>query len=394
MKEGFVPRKGKVYPLLREVREEVREFVKEQLRKGYIWPSKLPQTVLVFFVGKKDGKKRMVQDYKYLNEWMVKNNYPLPLISDVLENIGIKKLFTKMDLRWGYNNIRIKERNEWKAAFTMPEGLFELTVMFFGLTNSLATFQVMMNKLLRDLINTGKVAVFIDDVIVGTEMEEGHDELVVEVIKRLEENDLYMKLEKCKWKVREVDFLGVVIGLEGIKMEKEKVKGVLEWPTPKCVKDIQKFLGLANYYRQFIEGFAMVARPLHNLVKKDKKWEWTEKEEKAFQELKEQFTKKLVLVAPDIDKKMRMEVDASDYVMGGVLSMECKDGLWKPVAFLSKLLNEMKRNYEIHDKEMLAIVRGLEAWRHLLEGAQFKFEIWTDHKNLEYFMKAQKLNRR
>ena len=394
MKEGFVLRKGKMYPLLREVREEVREFVKEQLRKGYIRPSKLPQTVLVFFVGKKDGKKRMVQDYKYLNEWMVKNNYPLPLISDVLENIGIKKLFTKMDLRWGYNNIRIKERNEWKAAFTMPEGLFELTVMFFGLTNSLATFQVMMNKLLRDLINTGKVAVFIDDVIVGTEMEEGYDELVVEMIKRLEENDLYMKLEKYKWKVREVDFLGVIIGPEGIKMEKEKVKGVLEWPTPKCVKDIQKFLGLANYYRQFIEGFAMVARPLHNLVKKDKKWEWTEKEEKEFQELKERFTKKLVLVAPDIDKKMRMEVDASDYVMGGVLSMECKDGLWKPVAFLSKLLNEMKRNYEIHDKEMLAIVRGLEAWRHLLEGAQFKFEIWTDHKNLEYFMKAQKLNRR
>ena len=270
----------------------------------------------------------------------------------------------------------------------MPEGLFELTVMFFGLTNSPATFQVMMNELLRDLINTGKVAVFIDDVIVGTEMEEGHDELVVEVIKRLEENDLYVKPEKCKWKVREVDFLGVVIGPERIKMEKEKVKGVLEWPTPKCVKDIQKFLGLANYYRQFIEGFAMVARPLHNLVKKDKKWEWTEKEEKAFQELKEQFTKKLVLVAPDIDKKMRMEVDASDYVMGGVLSMECKDGLWKPVAFLSKLLNEMKRNYEIHDKEMLAIVRGLEAWRHLLEGVQFKFEIWTNHKNLEYFMKA------
>ena len=271
MKEGFVPRKGKVYPLSREEREEVREFVKEQLRKGYIRPSKSPQTALVFFVGKKDGKKRMVQDYKYLNEWMVKNNYPLPLISDVLENIGTKKLFTKMDLRWGYNNIRIKEGDKWKAAFTMLEGLFELTVMFFGLTNSPATFQVMMNELLRDLINTGKVAVFIDDVIVGTEMEEGHDELVAEVIKRLEENDLYMKPKKCKWKVREVDFLGVVIGPERIKIEKEKVKGVLEWPTPKCVKDIQKFLGLANYYCQFIEGFATVARPLHDLVKKDKK---------------------------------------------------------------------------------------------------------------------------
>ena len=160
-----------------------------------------------------------------------------------------------------------------------------------------------MNELLRNLTNTGKVAVFIDDVIVGTETEEGHDELVVEVIKRLEENDLYVKPEKCKWKVREVDFLGVVIGPEGIKMEKEKVKEVLEWPTLKCIKDVQKFLGLANYYRQFIEGFATVARLLHDLVKKDKKWEWTEREEKAFRELKERFTKELVLAAPDIDKK-------------------------------------------------------------------------------------------
>ena len=290
--------------------------------------------------------------------------------------------------------MRIKEGDEWKVAFTIPEGSFESMVMFFGLTNSPATFQAIINELLRDLINTGKVAVFIDDVIVGTETEEGHDELVAEVIKRLEENDLYMKPEKCKWKVREVGFLGVVIGPDGIRIEEEKVKGVLEWPTPKCVKDMQKFLGLANYYCQFIEGFASVARLLHDMVKKDKKWDWTERQEKAFRELKEQFTKEPVLAAPDIDKKMRIEVDASDYVIGGVLSMECEDGLWRPVAFLSKSLNETERNYEIHDKEMLAIIRGLEAWRHLLEEAQTKFEIWTDHKNLEYFMKAQKLNRR
>jgi len=177
----------------------------------------------------------------------------------------------KMDLRWGYNNVRIKEGNEWKAAFMMLEGSFELTVMFFGLMNSLATFQAMMNELLRDLINTGKVAAFIDDVIIGTETEEGLDNIVAEVIKRLEENDLYVKLEKCKWNVREVGFLGVVIGPEGIKMEEEKVKGVMEWPTPKCVKDVQKFLGLANYYHRFIEGFASIARPLHDMVKKDKK---------------------------------------------------------------------------------------------------------------------------
>jgi len=150
------------------------------------------------------------------------------LISDILENIGTKKLFTKMDLRWGYNNVRIKEGDEWKAAFTTPEGSFELTVIFFELTNSPATFQAMMNELLSDLINTGKVVAFINDVIIGTETEEGHNELVVEVVRRLEENNLYVKPEKCKWKVREVGFLGVVIGLEGIKMEEKKVKGVLE----------------------------------------------------------------------------------------------------------------------------------------------------------------------
>ena len=208
----------------------------------------MPQIALVFFVGKKNRKKWIVQDYKYLNKWTIKNNYPLPLISDVVENICMKKVFTYIDLRWGYNTVQIKEEDEWKMAFTIPEGSFEPMVMFFGLTNSPATFQAMINRLLRNLINTGKVVAFIDDVIVGTENEEGHDELVVEIIKRLEENDLYMKPEKCKWKVREIEFLEVVIRPERIKMEKEKMKGVLNWPQPMCVKDIQKFLGLANYY--------------------------------------------------------------------------------------------------------------------------------------------------
>jgi len=248
MKEGFVPRKRKVYPLSREEREEVHKFIKKQLRKGYIRPSKSPQMAPVFFIRKKDGKKRMVQDYWYLNKWTVKNNYPPPFISDVIKNIGNKKVFTKMDLRWGYNNIRIKEGDEWKAAFTTLEGLFELTVMFFGLINSLATFQTMINELLRDLINTGKVAAFIDNVIVGTENKKRYDKLVAKVVKKLGENNLYVKPEKYKWKVREVGFLGVVIRLEGIKMEEKKIKEVLDWPTLKCVKNIQKFLRLVNYY--------------------------------------------------------------------------------------------------------------------------------------------------
>ena len=196
LREEFVPKKGKIYPLSRVEREEVQEFVKDQLRKGYFRPSKSPQTSLVFFVPKKDGKKRMVQDYRYLNSWTIKNNYPLPLISDLIDSIGKKKVFTKMDLCWRYNNVRIKEGDEWKAAFSMPERSFEPMVMFFGLTNSPTTFQMMMNDLLRDLVVEEKVAVFIDDVMIAIETEEGHDEIVEEVLRRLEENDLFVKPEK------------------------------------------------------------------------------------------------------------------------------------------------------------------------------------------------------
>jgi len=152
--------------------------------------------------------------------------------------------------------VRIKEGDEWKEAFIIYIGSFEPTVMFFGMTNLPATFQAMMNEILRDLINEGKVAAFVDNVLVGTEMEEGHDEIVEEILRRLEENDLYIKPEKCVWKVRKIGFLGVVIGPDGIEMEKEKVEGVLSWPEPKNVKDIRKFLGLTNYYRRFIKDFA------------------------------------------------------------------------------------------------------------------------------------------
>jgi len=230
--------------------------VDDQLRKRYIRPSKSPQISPVFFVGKKDGKKRMVMDYCSLNKQTIKNNYPLPLITDLINNMGSKKVFTKMDLQWGFNNVRIKEGDEWKGAFTTHIGSFEPTVMFFGMTNSPAIFQAMMNKILRDMINEGKVAAFVDNVLVGTETEERHDEIVEEVLRRLEENDLYVKPEKYVWKVKKNGFLGVVIGPSGIEMEKEKVDGVLSWPEPRNMKDVRKFLGLANYYRRFIKDFA------------------------------------------------------------------------------------------------------------------------------------------
>jgi len=232
-----------------------------------------------------------------------------------------------------------------------------------------------------------------NEVCDRTEMEEGHDELVEEILRRLEEHNLYIKPEKCEWKVKEVGFLRVVIGPDGIKMEKEKVRGVLEWPTPKCVKNVQKFLGLVNYYRRFVKDFAEIARPMHRLVQEQERWNWGAEQEEAFRRLKEIFMSEPVLAASDLDKEMRVEVDASDYATGGVLSMKYEDERWRPVAYISKSLSDTEKNYEIHDKEMLAVIRCLEAWRHFLENARIKFEVWMDHKNLEYFMSSQKLNR-
>jgi len=245
--------------------------------------------------------------------------------------------------------------------------------MFFGMTNSPTTFQGMMNEILRDMINEGKVAAFVDDVLIGIETEEGHDELVEEVLRRLEENDLYVKPEKCAWKVQKVNFLGVVMGQKRIEMEEDKVAGVLNWPTPKMVRDVRKFLGLANYYRRFVKDFAKLARLLNNLTRKEEKWRWGDEQQKAFEQLKTVFTNRPLLVVPDLDKEFRVEVDASNFATRGVLSIKCEDNKWRPVAYISKSLNETERNYEIYNKEMLAIIHCLEAWRHFLEGTRSKF---------------------
>jgi len=197
--------------------------------------------------------------------------------------------------------------------------------MYFGLTNSPTTFQTMMNNLFRDLINQGDTATFIDDILVATDMEKEYNELVEKILKRLEENNLFVKLEKCKWKVREMEFLGVVIGPKGVEMQRKKVEGVLNWPVPRNVKEVQKFLGLANYYRRFIKDFTKIAAPLHVLVRKEQKWKWEKEQKKVFEKLKAVFTTEPILAILDIDREMRVEVDALDYATEGVLSTKCED---------------------------------------------------------------------
>jgi len=205
----------------------------------------------------------------------------------------------------------------------------------------------------------------------------------------LEENDLFLKPEKCVFSVEEVEFLGLFIGKDGIKMDQGKTTAIEEWPVPRKVKDVQRFLGLANFYRRFVEGFSKIAAPMNKLLWKDQEWEWKEEQQKAFEELKVRFTTNPILITADPEKPLRVESDASDFATGAVLSMKCKDDKWRPCAFYSKSLNDVESNYDVHDKEMMGIIRALEAWRHHLEGAKHRVEIWSDHRNLQYFMSSK-----
>ena len=394
LKPDFEPFRSKIYPLSLNEQTELDAFLDENLKSGRIRPSKSPMASPVFFVKKKDGGLRLVQDYRRLNDVTIKNSYPLPLISDMINKLSKAKFYTKLDVRWGYNNIRMREGDEWKAAFRTNRGLFEPLVMFFGLTNSPATFQTMMNDLFKELIDEGVVLVYMDDILIYTETLEEHRKVVKRVLQILKDNKLYLKAEKCEFEQQKVEYLGLIISPGRIEMDPVKVEGVANWPIPPNVKEVQSFLGFTNFYRQFIQDFADVARPLHDLTKKDIPWEWNAEHQAAFDNLKKAITSSPVLIFPSDDKPYRVEADSSGHASGAVLSQEGEDGKWHPVAFLSKSLSEVERNYDVHDKEMLAIIRALEEWRHYLEGTKHTFQIWTDHKNLEYFMTAKKLNRR
>lgn len=394
LKPGFVPRDCKIIPLSPGERQEMDKFVDENLAKGYIRPSKSPMASPVFFVKKKDGTLRPVQDYRYLNEGTVKNVYPLPLISDLLDKLKDAQYFSKLDVRAGYNNVRIKEGDQWKAAFKTSRGLFEPTVMFFGLCNAPATFQAMMNDLFRDYLAEGWLVIYMDDILLFAKTKEELQKQTRLVVQRLKEHDLYLKGEKCEFDKQEVEFLGAVIQPGRLAMDPVKLEGLKEWQTPRTVKDVQSFLGFANFYRRFIRGYADIAKPLNNLTCKGKTWDWTPDCEQAFQALKQQFLEAPILVMPDPTKPFQIECDASKVATGAVLRQKGEDNLWHPCAYLSKAFTATERNYQIYDRELLAIIRAFEAWRHYLNGTEQPVEVLSDHKNLTYFRSAQKLNRR
>ena len=393
LQPGAEPPYGPIYSLSENELEALRTYLEENLEKGFIRASTSPAGAPILFAKKKDGSLRLCVDYRGLNNVTIKNRYALPLISELFDRLRGAKIFTKLDLRGAYNLIRIAEGEEWKTAFRTRYGHFEYLVMPFGLTNAPASFQSLLNHILRHYLDHF-VIVYLDDILIFSKNEDEHIEHVRTVLKCLEEHSLYVKGEKCMFHKPQVNFLGFEISEKGVFMDSSKVEVLKAWSEPKDVTSLLSFLGFANYYRRFIKDYSKIAQPLTSLLRKDTTWKWTPECQSSFDSLKKSFTTAPILRHFDPELPCIIECDASDYCYGGVLSQKDASGELRPVAFYSKKMTPPQLNYPIYDKELLAIVECFAEWRVYLEGAKHKITVFTDHKNLEFFTTTKKLNRR
>jgi hypothetical protein len=323
-------------------------------------------------------------------------------------------LFTKFDIQWGYNNIRIKPGNKWKAAFLTPKGLFEPTVMFFGLTNSLATFQMMMNTIFQQEVQEGWFSIFMDDSIIYMKRQPGetenqhwqrHWELVHRIFNILEANDLYVKPEKCTFEQEEMEYLGVIVGQGKLRMDPKKLMAVANYVVPRNTTDVWAFLGFMGYYQYFIPGYSQVARPLLDLTKKTTPWHWGADQNKVFVMLKCLMCMAPVLTQPDFDKKFYLQTDALGYGMGAILLqeggpdmltptlMKHHKPILHPITYYLATFTPMEWNYDVYDQELLAIMKALTHWRLYLGWTRVLFTIMTDHANLQHWKSPQNLVR-
>ena len=391
---------GKVYQLTQDKQKALLEFVQEQQAKGYICPLKSLYAAPFFFIKKKDSKLRLVQDYQHLNKWTIKNHYLLPLISELIARVQNAKKFTKVDIQWGYNNVCIKEGDEHKAAFITNQGLFEPMVLFFKLTNSPATFQMMMNAIFAEEIAEGWLIVYMDDILVATkDDQEFHDQCVHQMLKKLKKHDLYLKPEKCVFDQMKIKFLGVILEGRTIQMDPAKVKGMADWPPLQNIMDIHSFLGFMGFYRYFITNYSLIAQPMIQLTRKNVPFNWDSDCTHAFEHLKSLMCAKPILWQPDYTKAFFLATDASAYGMGTILSQEgelnlqTKKPMLCPVAYYSNTFTLTEWNYDIYEQEFLGVLKALKHFRPHVAATEIPVTILTDHTNLTHWKATRKVNR-
>ena len=385
LQEGKEPPYGPLYSMSRDELQVVRNYLKENLQKGFIRASSSQASSPVLLVRKPGGGLRFCVDYRALNEITTKNRYPTPLMRETLNMLCKARHYSKIDIIAAFNKLRVAEGEEWKTAFRTRDGLFEYTVMPFGLCRAPSDWQAFINNVLREYLDQFCTA-YADDILIYSDNLKDHRRHVRLILQKLREAGIQADIDKCDFNAQEVVYLGLILTPDGVKMDPSKVKNILEWQTPRTLKELQSFMGFANFYRRFIENFSLCCKPLTALTRKDTPFVWTSVCQQAFDNLKLRFTQAPVLRHFDPELDIIVETDASDEVVAGVLSQRDHQGVIRPVAFFSTKMSPAELNYEIYDKELLAIIRAFEEWRPELQGSKFPVQVITDHKNLEYFM--------
>ncbi|KAK1602073.1 hypothetical protein QYE76_017116 [Lolium multiflorum] len=366
--------------------KEIQRQIQDLLAKGYVRESLSPCAVPVILVPKPDETQRMCMDCRPINAITVRYRHPIPRLDDMLDELSGATIFSKIDLRSGYHQIRMAIGDEWKTAFKTKLGLYEWLVMPFGLSNAPSTFMRLMNHILRPLIGKS-VVVYFDDILIYSKNLEDHVQHVREVLCILRHEKLFANLPKCHFAQNKLVFLGFVVSANGIEVDSSKVEAIHNWPTPTNVGQVRSFHGLAGFYRRFVKDFSTIACPLNELTKKNVPFVWGKAQQKAFDELKKRLTEAPLLALPDFSKTFEIECDASGLGIGGVLMQN-----GKPVAYYSEKLDGARLNYPIYDKELYALVRVLEVWQHYLWPKEFV--IHSDHESLKYLKSQHNLNKR
>ncbi|GKA35128.1 putative reverse transcriptase domain-containing protein [Tanacetum coccineum] len=383
---GAAPVARAPYRLSPSEMKELSEQLKVLSNKGFIRPSSSPWGAPVLFVKKKDGSFWMCIDYRELNKLTVKNRYPLPRIDDLFDQLQGSSVYSKIDLRSGYHQLRVREEDILKTAFRTHYGHYEFQVMPFGLTNAPAVFMDLMNRVCKPYLDKF-VIVFIDDILIYSKNKKEHEEHLKLILELLKKEELYAKFSKCEFWIPKVQFLSHVIDSEGIHVDPAKIESIKDWTSPKSPTEIRQFLGLAGYYRRFIEGFSKIAKPMTKLTQKKVKFVWGDKQEAAFQLLKQKLCSAPILALPEGSEDFIAYCDASKKGLGVVLMQR-----EKVISYASRQLKIHEKNYTTHDLELGAVVFALKIWRHYLYGT--KCTVFTDHKSLQHILDQKELNMR
>jgi hypothetical protein len=386
LKPGTAPVSRRSYRMPPNELALLKTQLQDLLENGFIRPSSSPWGCPAIFVKKKDQTLRMCVNYRPLNEVTIKNKYLLPWIDLLFDQLVGAKVFSKIDLRSGYHQIRVRPEDIPKTAFTTRYGLYEYLVMSFRLTNAPAHFTYLMNSMFMPESDKF-VVVFIDDVLIYSKSKEEHATHLRVVLTRFWEHKLYAKFSKCEFWLDQVPFLGHILSAEGVAMDPGKVKDILEWKSPTTVHLVRSFLGMAGYYRRFIPDFSKISKPITELLKNNVKFNWTSECNEAFEKLKKLLTMVPVLPQPDIEKSFDVYCDASGTGIECVLMQE-----GHVIAYASRQLKRHEEHYPTHDLELAAVVHALKIWRHYLLGNTCHIDI--DHKSLKYIFTQAELNMR